>query len=234
MLSIAICDDEYGAAKRLQEMTEECCNGRETQIQCFSDRASLIRELQHDYHPDIVLMDILLQDGNGIDIARELFPGGSATQVIFVTGYLEYASDVYETEHVYFLHKPVKMDILRRAIDKAERKLNEQGEKMLTIQINRQIRRIPCSQIFCIEHCIRKVILHCEKEKIEYYDTLSSLSQKLPGTFLRCHKGYFVNLDYVSRLETDFFTLTDGSKVPISRTRRSAVKKTFMDYMNQE
>ena len=48
---------------------------------------------------------------------RDLFPTGSKTQVIYATGYIEYCTPVYETQHVYFLVKPVRQSTLDDALN---------------------------------------------------------------------------------------------------------------------
>ena len=71
---------------------------------------------------DILLTDIDLGEGEGtgIQLVREMLSDGSGTQVIYITGYpLQFCTMVYQTEHIYFLTKPLRQQELFDALDKA-------------------------------------------------------------------------------------------------------------------
>ena len=58
---------------------------------------------------------------------------GSGTQVIYITGYpLQFCTMVYQTEHIYFLTKPLRQQELFDALDKAMAKLSERAESFLS------------------------------------------------------------------------------------------------------
>lgn len=40
---------------------------------------------------------------SGIHFVQKYFPAATGTQVIFITGYVEYCTKVYEANHLYFL-----------------------------------------------------------------------------------------------------------------------------------
>ena len=69
---------------------------------------------------DILLTDIDLGEGEGtgIQLVREMLSDGSGTQVIYITGYpLQFCTMVYQTEHIYFLTKPLRQQELFDALD---------------------------------------------------------------------------------------------------------------------
>lgn len=68
--------------------------------------------------PDIVFLDIEMNDINGLSIAKEI---GSDVAFIFTTAYLQYALDGYDLDAVDFLHKPFSFDRFRIAMEKASR-----------------------------------------------------------------------------------------------------------------
>ena len=110
MTNVLICDNnpifaDYLKQEVLSIMEEPC-----TVSVCHSPEE--LRAECKNGCPQIALLDIHLNDTpeNGIALAKELFPAGCGTSVIYITGYIEYVSDVYETEHIYFLRKPVEKD----------------------------------------------------------------------------------------------------------------------------
>ena len=119
MISILICDNNPIFAGYLKKEVEQLIDVPCQVTVCHSSEE--LREQCRTESPRIALMDIQLgsTDETGITLARELFPAGSETSVIFITGYMEYVSDVYEADHIYFLKKPVEKEYLKRALDKA-------------------------------------------------------------------------------------------------------------------
>lgn len=233
MLSVAICDDEAAVLAELKTLTDRCLGDPEREIRTFVSRRELARAVAGGWEPDVALVDIRLPDGDGIGLAGELFPGESRTQVIFVTGYPEYHSEVYEAEHIWFLIKPVGERELRRALEKAAERLERRRARQLTVLSGSTVRQIPLERIRIAEAVGRKMLLHCPDEAVEYYGTMEELAPRLPRDFVRCHRSYFCNLAHVVRLETDRLILDGGETVPIARARRKAVREAFLDYLQR-
>lgn len=234
MLSVAICDDEAAVLAELKNLTGRCLADPDREIRTFTSRRELARAVAGGWEPDVALLDIRLPEGDGIGLAGELFPGESRTQVIFVTGYMEYYSEVYEAEHIWFLTKPVREAELRRALKKAAERLDRRRTQLLPVRSGGTVRQIPLGEIRAAESRGRKVLLYCREEEIEYYGTMEALAARLPRSFVRCHRSYFVNLAHVVRLEEDRFTMDGGETVPIARARRKAVREAFLDDLRRE
>lgn len=85
----------------------------------MASRAELESFVSEGRAIDILITDINLgtDAADGISMVRDLFPVGSKTQVIYATGYIEYCTPVYETQHVYFLVKPVRQSALDDALN---------------------------------------------------------------------------------------------------------------------
>ena len=234
MLSIIICDDEPVLARNLADMVTSILARQPVQVQTFADRGALDHALQNGLTPDIALLDIRLQEDSGIQLARALFPEGSRTQVIFVTGFPDYHTDAYEAEHIYFLLKPVEEASLRKALQKAQRRLKQMDPGDLTLVSRTRTTRIPFAEIYHIESVGRKVAICLRDRRSEHYCTLSSLEKQLPDRFVRCHKSFFVNLDYVERMETGQFILKNGSEIPISQMKRNSTRQRFLEYLGKK
>lgn len=66
---------------------------------------------------DVAFLDIEMPGVNGLDLARRLKLIAPHTNVVFVTGYPEYALDAWNTQASAFLVKPVDEGAVRRALD---------------------------------------------------------------------------------------------------------------------
>lgn len=234
MLSLVICDDSPEVLETLRQMVSaNLPHPAPYRIDTFSSSEKLTKAVRKGLQPDIALIDIKFGQENGIHLAKQLFPLGSRTQVIFVTGYIEYCTAVYETEHIYFLVKPVNGQELQQALRKALERLNSGPEKLLTLRSRTMIQRIPLSAIRYIESRARKVIIYYGSTSYEHYSTLTDLLNQLPENFIHCHKSFCVNMEHIVRMEPDRFILSDEKTIPISQTKRTETRTRFLEFLNR-
>lgn len=74
----------------------------------------------HPTHPDIFLLDVMLPDGSGLDVCKNLKadPGYSSTPVIIMSAHLEKADMTKSCKAEEFLEKPFDIDLLLSHVDK--------------------------------------------------------------------------------------------------------------------
>lgn len=112
---------------------------------------------------DIFVADISLGEGNpsGIDLVRRYFPVGSPTQVIYISGHIEYCTSVYQTQHTYFLLKPISQSDFDAALDKALHNLQDSRQLPVAIQHNGTVTMVDPAEVEFVESERRKVRLYC-------------------------------------------------------------------------
>ncbi len=230
--TVAICDDDAAARNEFERMLSQNHSEAFT-VRQFPSGRSLRDAVKKGYAPDIALLDIeLLEDvEDGIRLAEELFPASSGTQAIFITGYSKYCSSVYETDHVYFLLKPVAAADIQRAVTKAIHKLNSMKSDCIVVKNADKAQLIPLKSIRYLESQGRKIRFCTDEGWREDYSSLSLRAKTLPGRFIATHKSFVVNMDRVKAISHSSFVLTTGEEIPISRARYSQVKDAFLDYI---
>lgn len=67
--------------------------------------------------PDIVLLDVEMEDGTGFDLLRKLI--SPSFQLIFVTAHDKYALEAFQFSAIDYLLKPVDPEAFRRSMEKA-------------------------------------------------------------------------------------------------------------------
>ena len=85
-------------------------------------------------HFDVVFLDIEMPGVNGLELARRLKVEAPDTNVVFVTGYPEYALDAWNTQASAFLVKPVDDDDVRRALGALRVQVARQYDKGLFVR----------------------------------------------------------------------------------------------------
>lgn len=229
MTRILICDNNPIFLEHLKKEVEAILPAPVQLVLCHSS-AELRQEAQNSSF-DIALMDIHLGQNseNGISLAQELFPSSCGTAVIFITGYVEYVSDVYDADHVYFLRKPVSRDYLEKALNKAL-EFHRSPASTFPVHINGTTTLIDLREVLCIESFYRKLRFRLWNETLECYGSISSLPEFVRKQMIQCHKSFLVNPDYIRTLDRQKFLLKDGTTVPISRTRYNDSRQLFLDY----
>ena len=231
MISIVILDDIPQSAEDLRTQVERILpKGLPHRIITLTTLASLKAVLAAKEQIDILITDIIMPAGqpNGIDIVRSLFPQGSGTQVIYVSGYLEQSLEVYPTNHLYFLLKPVEEERLKEAIDLALSTIERQRPSMLRIKMGHKEQLINTATIVYLSSNLRKVTVHCKTNQFETYAKLDDLMPQLPECFVRCHRSYIVNLTYAVSLKEDSIQLYNGVTLPVSRRRAKEVQHALL------
>lgn len=230
---IAICDDErvhreHTAALARAELAEY-----EADIDCFeSARALLLAMSAGDYTPDIAILDIQMDGMDGISLAKRLNGLAPDCRIIFLTSFLSFATEVYSTEHVYFI---VKSEIRKRlgdALRKAATTLPMSAAHPAVVCISGRAGAevIPMRDILYMERAGRKTrVVTIGGERLTSQPPAELLGSGMEGSFIRCHNSFWVNLLKISALGKDDFVLDDGSSVPISRGYKQRARTCFFD-----
>jgi two-component system LytT family response regulator len=113
-MKVLIIEDETLAAKRIRKMVEEL----EEKIEIVGVTDSIessVSYLKNNPHPDLILMDIELADGQSFEIFNQV---DVKSTIIFTTAYDEYAIRAFKVNSIDYLLKPITQEDLKRGIDK--------------------------------------------------------------------------------------------------------------------
>lgn len=113
-MKILIVEDETAALDNLLEILMEIDPGIQIAGSTESIRQT-IKWFESNQNPDLILMDIHLSDGSAFSIFDKLT---IETPVIFTTAYDEYAIEAFKVNSIDYLLKPIKLEELKRAIEK--------------------------------------------------------------------------------------------------------------------
>jgi two-component system LytT family response regulator/two-component system response regulator LytT len=200
--------------------------------------------------PDLVFLDVQMPGLTGFEVARRMLDKHTASHIIFVTAYDQYAIEAFEVNAVDYLLKPVDPSRLETAIDRARRRiatdvpLNDQLEKIVQLVAERQSRRerlaIKVGERFLLVHSEEIIYASLADEGITVvtnqhagtsnYRTLDELQTRLdPSVFWRVHRSHLVNINKIKEIVPWFsrnyiLRMKDAksTEIPVSRmqTRR--------------
>lgn len=116
-MKILIVEDETPAYENLVEILTQL--DLAIQIAGYTESVrQTLHWLQNNPNPDLILMDIHLSDGSAFSIFDSI---KIEIPIIFITAYDEYAIDAFKVNSVDYILKPIKVEDLKRALDKFKR-----------------------------------------------------------------------------------------------------------------
>ena len=87
-----------------------------------------------EYKPDIVWLDIEMPGMNGLEMAAEIKKRSPETNIVFVTGFPEYAVDAFGLHVSGYVLKPATEHKLREEIENLRRPVSQKEETLLRVQ----------------------------------------------------------------------------------------------------
>ena len=232
MYTAVVLEDDAQAASVIEARIADSPYAGELSVTHVASPAALADRLSEAGRPDILFADIRVEDDSedGIQAVRDLLPWGCGTQVIYITGYVEYCVSVYETHHVYFLLKPVDQATFNKALKRALDNLRSREERMLPVTYKGKTTLVDPVDVLYIESRLRKVIFHEEDEDHEVYSTMSEMAEVLPSSFVRCHKSFLINMDAIQTFDATEVMLRSGQKVPVGQRYRDSLRASMVRY----
>ncbi|MCR8746296.1 LytR/AlgR family response regulator transcription factor [Romboutsia lituseburensis] len=234
MIKIAICDDEeiylnnyYDMMIRIKKIY-----GYDIDVLKFYSGDELINTLSKKYiNVDIIFLDIIMKGMNGIETAKKIRELNITSEIIFLTNSKEYALEGYDVKAFNYIIK--NSDNMEDKIKEAIKYSYEKLEEYFIISNQSGIEKIRLSQIVYIESNKRKIIINTLSGKYETYEKLKDSYQTLKYKgFLKCHRSYIVNQDFIKKIESKDIVTSTGERVPISRSKIEEIKYSFMDYLS--
>ena len=231
MVNIAICEDELIHRDEIRELLESNLKLHNVSynIYEFKNGKELLRKYPNDL--DILILDIKMDDMDGIEVARNIREFDEEVEIIFMTSYPEYMQKGYEVRAYRYLLKPIKEEDIRNNIISLIELLKVERSKYLCISTKDNIHRIAINSIVYIEterpNLIINTISSSYKSKITMKDIETYLNEY---NFFRCHNSYLINLKFVEEIQKNN-VIVKGKKIPLSRHKINYLKVALADIL---
>jgi two-component system LytT family response regulator len=214
-------------------------------------------EIVTKLNPQIIFLDIQMNDGTGFDILEKLseINGKVTSHVVFVTAYEHYAIKAFRFSALDFLLKPVAPDDLEKVIDKIRTVLEKDNDyshiDLLLENIRKKadnFKRIALSNSDGIHLLDINDIIRCESDDnyttfyvkngkpILISKTLKEYEELLSEyDFVRIHQSHLINLAYVKsyvKKENGFVLMQNDVQLPVSQRKRDLLQEILSKKLN--
>jgi two-component system response regulator AlgR len=229
-MRVLIVDDEPLARARMAALLGECA-GVEVVGNVGDGEAALaaLGELQ----PDALLLDINMPGIDGVALAQRL-AGRARPQVIFCTAYEAHALAAFELGAADYLLKPVRLDRLREALQRAQRRLADAPRDPVAYlhgRLRGEQVRIALDEVICLLADEKYVVVQHRRGELLIEESLRQLEEAYPDQLIRLHRNCLVPPPRLLGLRTladgRVLARLDGSELSpeISRRNLPAVRK---------
>jgi len=232
MRQIAVCDDNCLHLQHAVAMVEAALPPAQAEVSAFSGGSALLKSMAvGDYTPDIAVLDIRMAEIDGISLARELNRLAPGCQIIFLTSYVDYAPDVYQIKHLWFVPKERAQEFLAPAIERAlANNAPSEPASILTVRSQGRVLLLPFQDIVYIDRLGRKTRIVCRTESFLVSQSPGAvITPALALQMIHCHQGYWINMEHITALDHSEFILDTGARIPISRTYRDEARRRFFE-----
>lgn len=235
MFEIFVCDDDINITEFLKFFIMKHF-GDEYKVVTMNRCQELIGMIEmNERVPDILIMDINLKDGNGIETVKHIQKLHPKLKVIYLTGIINYATAIFETNPAYFLVKPINENNLSDAITKVSKEIEFDKSDSIVVKTNGSEIILYRREIMYVESQGRKLVLYMANgKKSEIYEKMDVIQEQLGASFIRSHKSFLINMKYITERTNKEFYLSDGKVLPISKPNLKDAKIKFISYLGEE
>ena len=184
-------------------------------------------------HYDILFLDFNMPGLSGKDL---LELKNDKSQVVMITSNTEFAAESYQFDSIVdYLVKPLSYEAFENSILRIKQKeelntkrlSNTDSKASIMIKdggnwipiIYEDILFIKSESNYCVFNTLEKKVMTIAK--------LKSLEEKLPSEFLRCHRSYIINTNYIHKLNFEEVHIGD-TIIPVSAMYKDLIKE-FID-----
>ena len=215
MFTAIIIDDETSSRNSLRQKLTNHCTEIEIIGECENGEAGI--KMLTNKKPEIVFLDVEMPRMNGFTMLQQL--PQKNFEVIFITAYDHYAIKAIKFSALDYLVKPVAIEDLKTAIEKAAQKRKQsQGNERLELLLenlmtyNKELHRIAIPSMEGLKFVETGHIIYLEANsnytcfylinntKITVAKTLKDFEELLPTSiFMRIHHSYIINKNLVKK-----------------------------------
>lgn len=237
MIKAVLIDDVTAALRMLETDLRTYC----PDVAIIGKASSVVSaaKLLREVNPDVVFLDIELEDGSGFDLL-EILPGVNF-KIIFVTASDQHAIRAFRFSAIDYLLKPVNAEELKQAVQKAVRSdtkekvdvlLDHYSQKTdsnrIALHSSDEIRIVQIDDIVRCQSDNNYTYFHfIYQPKFLVTQTLKSFDQLLAEKgFLRVHQSHLVNIQHISsyiKTEGGYLLMSDHSQVPVAVRKKAEV-----------
>lgn len=221
ILRIGICDDNAFHRKMVHEWLRANRNRLGvTEIREFDSGENVLGYLNtHSF--EILFLDCRMGGMDGISTAREIRKINRVVVLIALTDYKDYALYGYDVDIHNYIMKSEFQSRIEAVFESAARYARNHAAVMYRFRVGATSVKVRVPDIQYLENRLRKVRVYLSDSKVyDFYGKLNEAENELKEHgFIRPHKSYLVNLQYIYKFGPREIELTTETRIPVAESK---------------
>ena len=240
MLQVAICDDNIDELSSMVKFINQYRSSKHLNCEyaVFPNGFDLISVLEKGKRFDIYCLDIIMPGFSGIDVAKEIRTFDKIAPILFFTYSTEFALESYSVKAVNYVLKPITKEKFFFTFDEILENIKvKKDEDAIVVKSDEGIQKILISNLVFAEVSGRNVLYYSLSGKvIKCIEPFSHVCDNLLkyGCFVRTHRSYIVNMQYVDTIDDRQVTLQTLSSVPVAQGKAREIRQLYLAYQMEE
>ena len=236
MIQIAICDDNIDELSNMIRLIDQYKSSKHLNCQyaAFQNGFELISALEKGKRFSIYCLDIIMPSYTGIAVAKEIRGFDKNAPILFFTSSTEFAFESYSVQAINYVLKPISKEKLFFTLDEVlELIKTDEYEDSIIVKSREGIQKILISNLVFAETIGRSVFYHMLSGKvIECTESFNAVCDSLLkyDCFVKTHRSFIVNMQYVDIIENHQLTLQTLSKIPIAQGKGREIKQRYLAF----
>ncbi|HHV28773.1 LytR/AlgR family response regulator transcription factor [Acetivibrio mesophilus] len=236
MLLLALCDDNMNDLSNMVHLLEQYKLSKHLNFEytVFLNGFELVSALDKGKRFNIYCLDIMMPGFTGIDLANEIRRFDKVAPILFFTSSSEFALESYSVKATDYVLKPISQEKLFLTFDGLLEQIeSKSNEDAIIVKSNDGLQKILISNIVYAEVIGRNVLYHLISGRvIECTESFSTVCNNLLkyGRFLKTHRSYIVNMQYIDAIGNHQLTLQTLTSIPIAQGKAKEIKQQYLNY----
>lgn len=229
---VAICENESVQAQLLKKILEEYAQQIEIRfnIEVFESAEAFLFQYEEDKTIDLILLDIQLEEIDGLTMAEKLRVAHDQVKIIFITGLTERIRDGYRVEASDYLIKPIKKEQLFSVLNRVLKAQPADMPSIILPVADEQV-KITTDTIICAEIAGRELTVTTTHGTYQIRLTMKELDKELNDpAFIAPDRSWLIHCGHIERVGKTAVTMDNRMTIPVSRRNQKAVTQAFIDY----
>jgi two-component system, LytTR family, response regulator AlgR len=207
VLKILIADDEAPARNRMRDLLTEIEN---VAVVAEAKNGKEAIDLALQTKPDLLLLDIRMPLMDGIEAAQHAQKLEPKPHIIFTTAFDAYAVKAFDLNAIDYLLKPIRLDRLQTAINKAHALKPKQLDALkplqkirthLSIHERGRVLLVPVETIIYLRAELKYITVRTAEREYLVEESLTHLETEFGERFIRLHRNCLVAPQFISGYE---------------------------------